>query len=488
MNRLLPLRLLPARLWRILPLGALLFATMGVGPCGHQPLGSVDAATARDGGSGYDAASDLPKTCVDSQGNLVPCGVDAGPICFDNQGNRISCGWDAGTDIAMPRCQYNGTLYFLNETFSSADGCNTCSCTASGVACTDKACFDGGPSFDGGVVDIPPVPGACTLGSDQTCNEDPTGSTLRGKCQPDGSCACASGSLASPYTGRCLDPGDTSGKGCEYGGVLQPMGSTFACTDGCNVCFCEAPGKISMTEIACGQDGGVAMCGLDAVYLYGNIGGLVAAHDQVTLAPAATSPATSATYVYNRTTTGGASGLSCSPALPACPDPAQIDVSDIMADVADPIVQKYLSVQMSPPMLFGVDARLFDGQVFSFQRGDGHGFLVGPATGRLDASRSPVPWLASWPICTRSIDSSSARPAARRWCRPRSPAEIRWPARRPPNTASGPCSTAPTARTPVGLIRRAARPVAARPPTPRPRCSRCRRARAAAPCASTTPT
>jgi hypothetical protein len=82
----------------------------------------------------------------------------------------------------------------------------------------------------------------CTFGKDQTCNEDPTVSSLRGTCLADGTCKCSSST--SPYTGRCLNPGDTSGKGCELGGVLLPIGGQTRCPDGCGTCTCAAPGTL----------------------------------------------------------------------------------------------------------------------------------------------------------------------------------------------------------------------------------------------------
>ena len=44
---------------------------------------------------------------------------------------------------------------------------------------------------------------ACQPGVDQSCNQDPVISSLRGTCLPDGSCACADGSPADPDSGRC---------------------------------------------------------------------------------------------------------------------------------------------------------------------------------------------------------------------------------------------------------------------------------------------
>jgi hypothetical protein len=37
-------------------------------------------------------------------------------------------------------CSYNGSTYQQGQTFPSTDHCNTCTCTSSGVACTEMAC------------------------------------------------------------------------------------------------------------------------------------------------------------------------------------------------------------------------------------------------------------------------------------------------------------------------------------------------------------
>ncbi len=55
---------------------------------------------------------------------------------------------EAGTcALGAPRgCDYNGVLQAVGDSFPSSDGCNTCTCMASGgVACTKRACL---PSCD----------------------------------------------------------------------------------------------------------------------------------------------------------------------------------------------------------------------------------------------------------------------------------------------------------------------------------------------------
>jgi hypothetical protein len=396
----------------VFPLTALLLTTMGAGACDSPPLGSTDggARSCRDGAKTYASGTTFPSTdgcntCSCADGSVacttrgcaldgsVDASADAPAICADANGNVIACPTDAG----IP-CTYQGKDHPPGSTFPSYDGCNSCSCAGGQVVCTEKACADAGPPIDastdgppicnGSISNCPNIPGpVCTPGADQTCNEDPTINSLRGKCLPDGTCACGTNAV-SPYTGRCLNPGDKTGDGCEYAGVLQPVGSSFSCADGCNKCACTSSGQVGMTAIACPVDAGGPACSFDSVYVYGDTGGLVRYSDQVTLTPPAS-------YVFVRAATpgGSATGGSCAPTFPACGQPGEIDVSDVMNDIADPTVQLLLSLAVGQPTpaLLGIDSRPFDGSVFSFKRGGGSGFLVGqPCAGEAGCTAIPA--------------------------------------------------------------------------------------------------
>ena len=53
-----------------------------------------------------------------------------------------------GDDGAGP-CTYYGMTYAIGDTFPAGDGCNSCSCTSEGVACTAIGCpVDGGVDAD----------------------------------------------------------------------------------------------------------------------------------------------------------------------------------------------------------------------------------------------------------------------------------------------------------------------------------------------------
>jgi Pacifastin inhibitor (LCMII) len=93
-------------------------------------------------------------------------------------------------------CAYGGRSYASGTSFPSSDGCNTCSCQDGAVACTLRACADGGQDAagDGGVT-------------------------------------------------------------CVYGGVVYHPGDAFPAGDGCNRCSCLATGVAACTKIACQADG-----------------------------------------------------------------------------------------------------------------------------------------------------------------------------------------------------------------------------------------
>lgn len=420
---------------------------VGTGICfdssGNQVMCTASDAGAKDGGTPDAGAKDGGGTCFDSSGKTIPCATDGGvsctyggkvykpsqnfpcsdgcnvcacaidgqitttgkacadagtdlpATCFDAAGNVIPCGSDAGVE-----CLYDNKPYPLGASFPSADGCNTCSCTAGGmIACTERACADSGMPADGGT-DAPGMcfdangktapcapdggpAGVCMPGVDQSCNDNVMMNSIAGKCRPDATCDCGAGTK-NPATGRCVPSGTAAG--CTYDGVTYPVGSKFMCTvdAGCNdgVCVCATPG---VTVPLCGGEP-VPACGFDAVYIYGQIGGLVTYSDQVTLTPPAS-------YVLVRTATpntGNATSGSCGPVLPACTS-GPIDVSVIMRDISDPTVQLLLSLSAMQPTLLGIDQRPVDGTVFSFKKSGTAGFLVGaPCNGAANCTDVPA--------------------------------------------------------------------------------------------------
>jgi hypothetical protein len=164
--------------------------------------------------------------------------------------------------------------------------------------------------------------------------------------------------------------GGTGGGTCTFGSMTYPAGTTFPDLDGCNTCTCTAGGQIACTDRACPPDAAPPVCAFDATYRFGMTGGNAVYEDRATLTPPAS-------YLHERIPrlTDPVS-LSCAPPLPSC-DAAAVDVYDVTRGVADADVQKALAMAMPP--VYGIDPRPYDGSIFSFQRGDGRGFLAGEA-------------------------------------------------------------------------------------------------------------
>ena len=109
-------------------------------------------------------------------------------------------------------CVHNGTSYAVGEVFPVGDGCNSCTCTTSGLSCTMLTCADAGVDAN---------PAAC--GPFGGCPEGPACGTLccnSGEHCMNGTCQCGTG------------PACTGGNTCERGG---PAGGDLCGTLCCGV-------------------------------------------------------------------------------------------------------------------------------------------------------------------------------------------------------------------------------------------------------------
>lgn len=223
-------------------------------------------------------------------------------------------------------CSANGRTYQIGERLKV--DCNTCTCTASGLSCTEMAC---GP--DGGA-DVLPV------------DAGPA---------PDGIVACT-------FNGTTLLPGQ----------------SVF---DGCNTCTCGNDGRMMCTARACPEpdaalaaDTATPACTLSSNLTFGHDGGMVIYQD--------TNRLTSSTFSITRTSMrgvgpDGATASTCSPKLPACGASGVVNVATINADLADAEVQVAFQSAQSSGTLYGTDPRPADGTVYSIALDDGRRVLVG---------------------------------------------------------------------------------------------------------------
>jgi hypothetical protein len=242
-------------------------------------------------------------------------------------------------------CSYAGQSHKAGESFSSTDGCNTCSCTARGeVACTTKGCVS--------------QPGSCrkTGCSGQLCSDQDVASTCEYRneyaCYQTATCARQAdgkcGFTATNELTQCLATG-----GPKDGGQVSDSGTT--------------------TDSGTAHDA-TSSCDFAHAYEYGNIGGFVAWTDRSYLSPGNK-------YRHVRTPVrGGGAETSCMPAMPPCGAQDIITAYDVeVHDLTNADVRAALAE--SPTPLFGYDQRPVDGIVFEFKIVDGGSFLVGADCG-----------------------------------------------------------------------------------------------------------
>lgn len=88
-------------------------------------------------------------------------------------------------------CVFDGTPHAIGDVFPAGDGCNSCTCTATGAACTTLVCADGGidanPAACGAAGGCPggPVCGTLCCGAGERC--------VNGACQCGSRPACGGG-------------------------------------------------------------------------------------------------------------------------------------------------------------------------------------------------------------------------------------------------------------------------------------------------------
>jgi hypothetical protein len=234
-------------------------------------------------------------------------------------------------------CQYAGKSHRVGDHFPSTDGCNQCSCTAQGVACTLIACV--------------PSPSDCrrTGCSGQLCADHDVAST----CEYRSEYACY-------LTAACERQADGT--------------CAFTPTDELARCLANGgPG-----------DAGVS-CDFSTSYDYGPIGGFVAWTSRSYL-----SPGNQYRHVRAPVRGSGSTETSCAPAMPPCGAQDIITAYDIeVHDLTSADVRAALAE--APPPLFGYDQRPVDGSVFEFKTAKGSSFLVGSDCGTMAGCRAIPP-------------------------------------------------------------------------------------------------
>jgi hypothetical protein len=254
-------------------------------------------------------ASDGCNTCSCASDGMVQCTLMA---CQAGVGGSVSNGGAGSVS-----CLYNGVNYAIGVGFKSTDGCNSCSCTSMGVACTVMFCGGvGGASAAGG-------------STGATCLYNgfyyPVGNTIKAvdgcntcNCAPDGSVACTEMGCAA---GGSSGVGGSTGQTCTYGGVNYTVGASFKSTDGCNSCSCTSFG-VACTDMSCVGVGGTSGAGgsTGATCLYNGsyypVGYTIKASDgcnTCNCAPDGTVACTHQTCggVGGATGVGGSTGVTC---------------------------------------------------------------------------------------------------------------------------------------------------------------------------------
>lgn len=218
---------------------ALLLGVAGAGPCDKQvPIGVTKDAGQGDAstcdGACASSADVAAKACIESCrqpvapnyggfelyeysacygscpvcSGLSPCGGNdtplAGAACLSCLQNQLAvaiepgCSGNAGC-TTFAKCMQACPTTLGKQCTASCDGTSTCEpgqyCPASCVTCP---CTD----------TCRAQTYVCTLGQDQTCNDDPAISSIQGSCiASDGpnatSCQCATGFSKNPQTGKC---------------------------------------------------------------------------------------------------------------------------------------------------------------------------------------------------------------------------------------------------------------------------------------------
>ena len=118
-------------------------------------------------------------------------------VSLDDRGSSDYCTASGGIVDTQLCCA--GTSYF-RDTCTAAVG--ACGCSPASSATVDVCTCPNGGCFLPGIGCVGPA-GICTVGMDQTCNDDGRISSIHGRCIGGGRCLCTSFAL-SATSGKCL--------------------------------------------------------------------------------------------------------------------------------------------------------------------------------------------------------------------------------------------------------------------------------------------
>ncbi|MBL8600897.1 MAG: hypothetical protein JNK72_03140 [Myxococcales bacterium] len=172
------------------------------------------------------------------------------------------------------------------------------------------------------------------------------------------------------------------------------------------------PEVIDLTDIALSADTPVArdaacLSAVSAEVTYGHDGGLVAFRYTYSLRPAAT-------FVALKTFTD-ASPVRCETAVPSCNTPNEVDIDEVASALASPDVEAAFEAARANNnmVLYGVDPRPVDGQVFYVQRGGARVMVGDPCRtgGGAGCTTAPVGVQRLVDVLTALAEQERLRPA-----------------------------------------------------------------------------
>lgn len=209
-------------------LGFVLAAAAAPGCLFSQPLGK-----APDSSANSDASSD-GGSCVRSDGVVFNAGdsfpsADGCNTCSCDASGQIACTLRACADGGGFCVDSTGVARRAGETFPAGDHCNTCTCTESGtIACTRIACQDGGAPSDGGGGSGAECRSSAECPSNEFCAGETEGCAIPWHCR-SAPIACATNSVA-----YCTCRGVTVYGSGTTGCAPEPFAHRGACeaTDG----------------------------------------------------------------------------------------------------------------------------------------------------------------------------------------------------------------------------------------------------------------
>ena len=237
-----------------------------IDPCKSTPCKNGGACSATATGFSCNCAGTgfMGSTCQEPVDDCAGKPCKNGGTCTDKV-NDYACacasGWTGKNCDRSTGCDYGGKHYTSGKTFPAGDGCNTCSCSASGAAiCSTQVCIGaacgglaGAKCPSGQYCDFASGCGA----SDQqgTCQAPPSicNDAVVAVCGCDGktypnACYAARAGQSVQKTGDCM-PTPTA---CTYNGMTFNLGTTMIpAADGCNTCSCTSSGEIVCTTQVC---------------------------------------------------------------------------------------------------------------------------------------------------------------------------------------------------------------------------------------------